>query len=116
MSSFNKSGKVDVYYTTTTIASSGTTSTAIDLYGYSLVGIVTPAALTGTSFTIKGSVDNSTYVDMYDTAGTQLSITAAASRFIAIAPQDFTSVRYIKLVSGSSEGAERTITLAIRKL
>ena len=36
-----------------TIASSGTVSTAANLLGMRLVGIVTPAALTGTAFTFK---------------------------------------------------------------
>lgn len=116
MSDFNKRATVDVYYTTVTIASSGTISGVADLYGYSLLGIVTPAAMDGTAFTVQASHDNSTFNVMYDTDGTALSITSAASRYIALAPQDFASVRYLKLVSGTTETSERTITLAIRKL
>jgi hypothetical protein len=116
MSNFNKNAAIDVYYTTVTIATSGTVSTAVDLYGYSLLGIITPAAMTGTALTVQASHDGSTFNVMYDTDGSALSITSAASRFIALAPQDFASVRHLKLVSGSTEAAERTITLAIRKL
>lgn len=116
MSSFNKSAPVNVHYTTVTIASGQTVSEAVDLHGYSLLGVVTPAALTGSSMTFQGSVDGNTYNAIYDTSGNQLSMTVAASRFIAIAPTDLASCRYLKLVSGSSEGADRTITLAIRKL
>jgi hypothetical protein len=99
-----------------TIASGQTESGAVDLHGMNLVGIMMPAAFTGTSVTFKGSLDGVTYNDLYNTDGTALSVTVAADRFILIVPSDFAAVRYLKLVSGSSEGAERTITLACRML
>lgn len=107
---------VTIDTSTVTIASSGTVSTAVDLGGHNLVGIQTPAALTGTTMTFQGSVDGSTYNVLYDTDGTALSITVAVDSLILIVPSDFAAVRYLKLVSGSSEGAERTITLVHRIL
>lgn len=98
------------------IASSGTVSTAVDLHGHNLVGCVMPAAFTGTAITFQGSQEGTTFTDLYDTAGSALSITVAADRFILFTPSDFAGVRFIKLVSGSSEGAERTLTLIHRAL
>ena len=93
---------------TVTIASSGTTSTGLTLQGTIPLAIQTPAALTGTSFTFQASVDGASWFDLYN-AGTQYSVTVAASRYIALNPDVFEGIRYIRIVSGSSEGASRTI-------
>ena len=96
---------------TVTIESSGTTSSARDLNGLgNLVALVTPATLTGTSFTFQASVDGSTYNNVYN-EGTQYSVTVAASRYVALDPAVFAGAQYVKVVSGSTEAAERTITL-----
>ena len=97
-----------------TIASSGTVSTAANLLGMRLVGIVTPAALTGTALTFQGSADGSTYTALYDTAGDAVGATVAADRWVVLDPADFAGIPYIKAVSGSAEAAERTITLIVR--
>ena len=96
---------------TVTIESSGTTSSARDLNGLgNLVALVTPSTLTGTSFTFQASVDGSTYNNVYN-EGTQYSVTVAASRYVALDPAVFAGAQYVKVVSGSTEAAERTITL-----
>lgn len=99
---------------TATIASGGTTSGAIECGDMILCGIITPAALTGTAFSIKVSYDGTTYNDLYTAGGTKVSITAAASRFIGLLLQDFIGAKYIKLVSNGAEGATRTIGLVYR--
>ena len=103
-----------------TIASSGTTSTAAQVpSGKTLLAIVTPAALTGTAFTFEVSDDGgTTYTPVYKEA-TQYSVTVGTSRHIAL---DVTATRAllggsattptsVKIVSGSSEAASRTIQL-----
>jgi hypothetical protein len=104
------------YDTTATIASGASTSAAVDLNGYTLVGLVMPSAFTGTTMTFTMSPNDGTYVSITNAGGTALSATVAASKCILFTPGDFVGVRFIKLVSGSSEGAGRTITLALRKL
>jgi len=106
----------DVTTTTVTIANSGTVSTAAQLFGMRLVGIVTPSALTGTAMTFQASADGSTYTAMYDTDGNAISYTVAASRWIPVTADVFGGVPYIKVVSGSSEAAARTITLVVKPL
>ena len=96
---------------TVSIASSGTVSTAIQLQGNRVpVAIVTPAALTGTTIKFQASVDDATYVALYN-GSTEYSVDVATSRYVAINTDVFEGVRYIKLVSGSSETASRTITI-----
>lgn len=93
---------------TVTIASSGTTSTGLTLQGTVPLAVQTPAALTGTTFTFQASVDGSTWYDLYN-GSTSYSVTVAASRYISLNPDVFEGVKYIRIVSGSAEGASRTI-------
>lgn len=98
---------------TVTIPNAGTTSDSATMPAtmYCL-GLVTPAALTGTAFTFEGSIDGSTFRPLYDQA-TLYSVNVGTSRYVALKPEVMQSAKYLKVVSGSSEGALRTITLVI---
>lgn len=99
----------------TTIAASGTTTGVINTGGFALCGILFPAAFTGTTVTFQVSVDGTTFVSLKTTtSGTALSYTVAQGTFAAINPQDFQGVKYLKIVSGSTEGSARTLTLALK--
>lgn len=91
-----------------TIASSGSTSTALTLQGTTPLAIQMPAAFTGTAITFECSVDGSTFYDLYNEA-TEYSVAVLASRYVALNPNVFEGVRFIRLVSGSSEAAIREI-------
>ena len=103
-----------------TIANGESLSTAANLDRLALVGIVLPSSWTAASLTFQAcETYDGTYVDLYDTGGTEVECQAVASRWIAIAPQDFLSARYLKVRSGTSavpvnQGAARTITLVLR--
>lgn len=99
-----------------TIESSGTKSTSVDLRGMTLCGFYLPASFTGTAITFEASADNSTYLPVQDGDGAAISKTVAQGQYIKLDPADFAGIQFIKLVSGSTEGAERTITLAIRQV
>jgi len=81
----------------------------------SVVGIVTPAELTGTTFTFEGTLDDSTFVPVYS-EGSQYSVTVGTSRYIALDVAVFCGLQSIKIVSGSSEAAERTIQVVLREV
>lgn len=99
---------------TATIASGQTVSAAVNLGGGTLVGIITPAALTGTSFTFQTSdAIDGTYVTCEDGAGAAIAKTVSASKDIKIAPTDLLRRRYLKIVSNSAEAADRTLKLII---
>ena len=106
--------------TTVTIASGATASAAVSVpQDCTLVAVGTPAALTGTSFTFEVSDDDgTTYKPLYN-GSTQYSVTVGTSRHIAL---DATATRsvlggpaaaptWMKVISGSAEGASRNITL-----
>ena len=71
--------------TTVTIASSGTTSQAIDVGEWLIAGIVTPAALTGVAFTFTGALtEGGTYRPLVDSSGAAISVTVSADDHILI--------------------------------
>lgn len=97
------------------IATSTTVSSEVDLNGTHLFAISTPAALTGTSLSFKVSdVKGGTYKDLYDDTGTKYSVTVSTSRVIFLDPTKFAAFRFIKLVSGTAETADRVIQLFTR--
>lgn len=82
--------------------------------GFQLCGFILPAAFTGTAITFQVSnTSGGTYVDLYNSAG-QVSYTVAPSRYVAVDPKDFQGVKYLKLKSGSSEAAARTIICSMK--
>lgn len=104
-----------------TISSSGTVSTAIDLVdssgaGYSAVGMIMPAAFTGSTVSFQASDDGTTYYAVYNTNNTLLSASVTQGRMYLFTPGDFIGVRFLKVVSGSTESTSRTIKLMTRLL
>lgn len=104
------------YQSTVTIANGATLSDAVDLSGYVLVGLIIPAAFTGTTITFSMSDDNATFYGINNAGGTALSATVAVSKCILFTPGDFVGIRHLKLTSGSAEAAARTIKLITREL
>lgn len=90
-------------------------SNVIDLRGFSLAGILLPAALISTALTFEASVDGTNFFAVKNTtSGTALSYTVAQGNYYAINPVDFYGIRYLKIVPGSPEGSARTLTLALK--
>lgn len=90
------------------IANGGTKSVAIENPRMALVGVITPAAMTGTSFSFEVSPDGSTYYPVYLEDGTLYSVPAAAGRYFQLSPGNTCGFQWVKLVSNAAEGAERT--------
>lgn len=95
---------------TVTIANGETTSTAFDARGFANFGLIMPAAFTGTSMTFQVSHDNTTFQALTTTTGSTVSITVAAAKSYAL-PVQLAAWRYFKVVSGSAEGDDRTLTI-----
>jgi len=101
------------------IADGATTSNAVDLLGTSLLALITDAALDGTDFTFAVSNNlNGTYVPLKRMPdGATLTTTVGTSAQYATNPADFSSVRFLKIVSGTAQsGAATTIKLVNRRL
>ena len=101
-----------------TIANGQTTSGAADLsHGSTLIAISMPAAFTGTALTFTGcDTSDGTFKALYDSTGTAVTATCAASRYIVLDAALFAGVPYLKVVSGSAEGAARTVRLIVRNV
>jgi hypothetical protein len=107
-------------YITVTIPSGGTTSSMADLGNYVLAGIDFPA-MTSTAVTFDGANPSTdaitnpalaTFKPIASSNDTNYSVTVSSTAKIrSVDPANFAGVRYLRLVSGSPEAAERTITL-----
>ena len=96
---------------TVTIASSGTVSTTATMENNRIpLAIVLPAALSGTSFNFQGSADGANFYAIYEN-GTLYAPTVGTSRIVTLNRAAMDSVKYIKLVSTTTETAARTITI-----
>lgn len=107
-------------FATTTIASGQSLSTAVDLGGLRLFGIVMPAAWTTAALTFQMSPDGgATYNNMFDDSGAEFLIQSDVSRYIMLDPVAFAPVQWLKLRSGPAaaavaQSASRTIKLVLR--
>lgn len=99
-----------------TIPNTSDTSNSIDFLGARLLGLLHPAALTGTVLEIEGSLDGVTFFKLVNTAGVILSVPFSASRGMTFVPADFAGWRFLRLVSNSVEGADRMFTAQLRPL
>lgn len=103
------------------IASGSTTSAAVDL-GVSapdggLVGIVMPATFTGASITFQVSADDTTYQALNNASNSAISLTVTQAKsygFTADIRSALVGWRWIKIVSASSEGGNRSIGLIVK--
>ena len=95
------------------IADGATTSAAIELRGAIPVAVLLPAEFDGLTLTPNVSLDGVTYYGLFDDAGAAVVITAAASRWIALLPQEYAGIDWLRFVAGVQAGAT-TITLLVR--
>jgi len=91
-------------------------SLGVEAEGMLLCGIQFPAAMTGTAITFDFSLDNSTWVDVKETDGTEVQYTVSAGDVVRVDPSGwaFASNGYIRLTSNGSEAADRKIILHFR--
>jgi len=102
---------------TVTIADGATTSGVLRVGDYLPAGIKTPAGWTTAdiTFTVSES-EGGTFVPMYNTSGSVVTISAAAaSRWYAIAPQDFAGTPYLKLVSSVAQAGGDSLIVSMRR-
>lgn len=98
------------------IASGETVGVAVDLRGQRLVGIKTPAALTGVTLSFQAAeASDGTFVavkHLNTLAVTATTLTSVSTDQHILLPFDKAPANcWLKLVSGSAEGADRTFYL-----
>lgn len=105
-----------------TVATSDTISAAVALGGARVLGIQMPATWTAAALTFLGSVDGSTYQSIYDSAGSEVSITAVQAHYVALPDTSvLAGLNYLKVRSGTvgspvQQAADRTLVLLVRGL
>ena len=101
-----------------TIASAAALSGLIDLTGWSIVSILIPS-WTAADLTFQGSIDGSTFKNIYTKDGIELSATVVADSIICDL-LELGSIRYLKIRSGTSgtpvnQGAERVLGVLLKR-
>lgn len=99
-----------------TIANGSDTSDELDLRGFALVGLLTPAALTATATELEVSRDGVRWVPVYDREGAALTAALAPDRHVVLPPADLPGFRKVRLKLNSAEAAARTVGILVRKL
>jgi hypothetical protein len=89
--------------TTTQIANGASLSAEIDCGSRVLGAILMPAAWDAANLTFQFATESGgTFVDLYDDAGTEYLVVAAASRAIALHQAAFKNVPFLKIRSGTA--------------
>lgn len=101
-----------------TIANGSSHSPVVSLEGRRLIGIGMPAAWTTAVLTLQSSPDQTTAnaLNVYDAAGQEFTIQAAASRYIALDPGFTAGLQELIVRSGTNgspvtQGGDRDLTL-----
>ncbi|MBW7967570.1 hypothetical protein [Bradyrhizobium sp. BR 10261] len=111
---------VDTVSQSAAIAISTSLSAAIALGEKVAVGIVMPSGWDAANLTFQGSADGgATFNNVYDSSGNELTVTAAASRYIYLDPSAFVGLNQIKVRSGTNgtpvnQTAARALTIVTR--
>lgn len=110
---------------TVTIPAGGSQSEAFDLEGFELAGVIMPAAWDAAALTLLASVGpNGTFDRVDDDAGTEWSLTVAASRVVGVGTPAKAGatrgLRWVKLRSGTAalpvnQVAARTIHVLLER-
>ena len=90
---------------TATIADGQSLSGAVDLEGYTLTAIYMPDTWAAAAITFQSDqplAAEGSYLDVYDDAGTEKSVTTAADRFVLLDPAEFIGIRRLKVRSGTT--------------
>jgi hypothetical protein len=107
-----------------TIASGQSLSGAAGIGDYAVVGVIMPVAWDAANLTFQGAQESSgTFGNLYDEAGSELTVTAAAGRSIVMTGTKkdvLGGFPWIKVRSGTSgapvnQTANRTIILLLKK-
>ena len=82
---------------TVTIPSGEALTAAINLNGRAIVGIIMPGTWTAAAITMQAcDTADGTFVDVIATGGSELSITAAASDYLAVDPVNQYGINFAK--------------------
>jgi len=98
------------------ISADASNSLGVQTDGMLLCGVQFPASMTGTAITFDFSMDNSSFIDVKETDGTDVSYTVSAGDVVRVDPSGwaFASNGYLRVTSNGTEAADRKIILHFR--
>ena len=98
------------------ISADDSNSLGVQTEGMLLCGVQFPAAMTGSTITFDFAMDNSTWVDVKETDGTDVTYTVSVGDMVRVDPSGwaFASNGYIRVTSDGNEAADRSLTLHFR--
>lgn len=104
-----------------TIAATTSLSAEVPLGEKTLVGIVMPAAWTAASITFQVTPDDVNFSELYDGAGNEVTLTAAAGQFLQIDPTKWRGITAVKVRSGTAatpvaQAVQAVLTLITRTI
>lgn len=76
-------------------------SAGVDVSTRTPVAMVLPSGWTAATITFQASFNGATFSNMYESDGTELSSTVAASQHVVLDPVNFAGVKWLKLRSGT---------------
>lgn len=109
---------IDPQVNTATIANGASLSDSVSVGNGEVVGLIVPT-FTSAALTFQGSDDDTTFKDVHDSAGAEVSIPANTGDRAYQAPASLKGFAYIKVRSGTSgtpvnQGAQRLIKVIIK--
>ena len=98
------------------VSEDASNSTGVQADGLLLSGIVFPAAMTGTNVTFDFSFNGTHWVDVVETDNTEVTYAVSPGNVVRVDPSGwaFASSGFIRVTSGSTEAADRSIKLIFR--
>ena len=98
------------------ISADASNSVAVQTHGRLLSGIVFPAAMTGSTVTFDFSFDGTTFFDVVETDGTEVTYTVSAGNITRVDPSGwaFATPGYLRVTSDGTEIADREIVLIFK--
>jgi hypothetical protein len=102
-----------------TIANGASLSGAVALSGRAAIRILMPGSWTTANLTFQVSMDDATYYNLYDSAGNEVTVAAAAAIAIVLDPATFCGCAYLKIRSGTSgtpinQAADRALSVVAK--
>lgn len=95
-----------------TIPAAGDTTDAANCQEFAPVGIYIPTGFEGTSVTFLAcDTEDGTFVEVTDENGSAITKTVAAATYVYLDPSEFAGIHFLKIVSDSTESAERAVKL-----
>ena len=98
------------------VSADNNNSLGVQAEGMLLCAVQFPAAMTGSAVTFDFALDNSSWADVKETDGTEVSYTVSAGDVVRVDPSGwaFASNGYIRVTSNGNEAADRKIILHFR--